>query len=507
MTSITSATHFIIFVLIIFTNTLVAQTKDYVAVWGEIGTWYGPEFILRYKVLDRETHMPVRDARITFEAGSHTLSLMTDNNGVGIIMVIRQDRFTTANVKIIAKNYKYWEQKVDYWNFKNESYGRRLVVNGMTMDWSGTGRPTMAETVNAVRFGNYQILRDRQIYFRAPGCFEFTVEMGIVERDVLEAPSLNTRHRYPETGSRRPQTNNRRSKLENRFTEDHYYDTEWRLRFLSSGDTKYIQFRPGKLMYKNDPYLEYNTGNINWWIEGQELIIDLGNYEKLVFDLNGDPRNNLNGINKRDNSRLILERSNQGGKNIHSSPKRSPSEMAERQRSAASQFELERQQKQRELEIRRQREAAELERKKKAEWIEREQHEEDVKTAKDNRSGIATRDYDKKKRDEVTEDMGMPMGIIGAVVSFVDPASAAYKAGLRNGMIVTSVKWRHSKGLSNVTPSSAKYFDEIMRNRKPGEKVELSVWHKSKGNNIKKGYSGSEQKGKWYQATLRFSIE
>ena len=139
--------------------------------------------------------------------------------------------------------------------------------------------------------------------------------------------------------------------------------------------------------------------------------------------------------------------------------------------------------------------------------LEREQHERDAKAAAVNRLDVATRDYNKEKREEVNRDMGMPMGIVGAVISYVDPSSPAYKAGLREGMIVTSVKWRHSKGISNITPSSAEYFDEIMKNRKSGESIELSIWRKSEGNNIKEGHAGSEQKGKWYRDTLRFTID
>jgi len=183
----------------------------------------------------------------------------------------------------------------------------------------------------------------------------------------------------------------------------------------------------------------------------------------------------------------------------------------EERRQAEREREMEREKRRRELERKKQRRllAEERARREGAERIarERKMREEDIKKSKENRSGVATRDYDKKKREEVNRAMGMPMGIIGAVVSYVDPNSAAYKAGLREGMIVTSVEWRHSKGTSNITPTSAEYFDKIMKNRKPGEKIELDVWYKSEGNRIKKGYAGSEQKGKWYRKTLRFTMD
>ena len=67
-------------------------------------------------------------------------------------------------------------------------------------------------------------------------------------------------------------------------------------------------FKPGKILYKNDPYLEYSTANINWWIEKGQMILDLGNYEKLVFDLETSSRKHLSGINEKDNSKIFMYR-------------------------------------------------------------------------------------------------------------------------------------------------------------------------------------------------------
>lgn len=128
------------------------------------------------------------------------------------------------------------------------------------------------------------------------------------------------------------------------------------------------------------------------------------------------------------------------------------------------------------------------------------QREQQTEQAKANRSGVATADYDREKREEVNRAMGMQMGIIGALVAYVDPSTAAYKAGLRQGMIVSSVKF----GTDNITPTSAEYFDNIMKNRKSGERIELMIWRKSEGNAIREGYVGAERRGKWYRDSLEF---
>lgn len=144
-------------------------------------------------------------------------------------------------------------------------------------------------------------------------------------------------------------------------------------------------------------------------------------------------------------------------------------------------------------------EQARLERDRKR-WERESQRKEDIKTGKQNLSGTATRNIDMEKRREINRDMGMPMGIVGVNLSYIDSSSPAYKAGLREGMIVTYVKY----GNSNFTPTSNECFNRVMENIKPGQRVTIGVWHRSEGNRIKSGYLGHEQKGKWYRDTFSF---
>ena len=150
----------------------------------------------------------------------------------------------------------------------------------------------------------------------------------------------------------------------------------------------------------------------------------------------------------------------------------------------------------------RERRRAEEEKRRKEEEKQRIQREYEEKAAQ-NPVGVVVETLTRPKRQE----LGLLTGVQGVLVQYVEPSSPAHKAGVRDGMIISSVEWRHSKGTSNKTPTSAEYFDNIMKNRKPGENMELSVWRKSEGNKIREGYAGAEQAGKWYRATLRFTIE
>ena len=113
-----------------------------------------------------------------------------------------------------------------------------------------------------------------------------------------------------------------------------------------------------------------------------------------------------------------------------------------------------------------------------------------------NGSGIAAIAIPAGKISAIDRAMEKPMGISGTLVVYIDHSSPAYKAGLREGMIVSSIK----SGKLNIAPTAQDYFNAIMQSMKPGEKIELAVWRMSEGNR------GAERKGKWYQGRIVFTF-
>ena len=84
-----------------------------------------------------------------------------------------------------------------------------------------------------------------------------------------------------------------------------------------------------------------------------------------------------------------------------------------------------------------------------------------------------------------------PLAVKVMAEAGVKPESEAGKAGLREGIIITSVK--HQGGRINITPSSADYFEKIVENLTAGEPVEFMVWRRSEGS--------------WHQDYVTFKVK
>lgn len=117
--------------------------------------------------------------------------------------------------------------------------------------------------------------------------------------------------------------------------------------------------------------------------------------------------------------------------------------------------------------------------------------------------GIKVRAIPGSVREQVKQSMSWQAAMIGVEVSFVRQNSSAFQAGLREGMIISSI-WANNK--IGWTPTDSEAFENIMRERKKGENIRYTVWHKSSGNRIKPGYAGAEEAGKWYTGKLSFKL-
>ncbi|MFX0208555.1 MAG: hypothetical protein ACFFDT_21415 [Candidatus Hodarchaeota archaeon] len=191
---------------------------------------------------------------------------------------------------VLANNYRYWEEEFTYWDYEPDVWDNRLLIHGMTMDWSSTERPSYKETINAIRYKNYRIIRDRNLYFQAPGIFEKEITLEFLDRSPQR--SIESRNRDRSRGfSRFTNSQDQQSEKEDAFhekvyfSEAYYHETEWVLELPSQNVILYVKFRPGKMLIKRDPYLPYDAVDINWWIESDKLYIHLKPDMMLRYDI------------------------------------------------------------------------------------------------------------------------------------------------------------------------------------------------------------------------------
>lgn len=260
-------------------STSIVFGQENTIVWGRIDKWFSPEMVFRVEVLDQDSHMPIYNALVTLEA-NRTLTAKTDRNGICVILFISPGDLGSAKLKVSANNYRYWEEEFTYWDYKSYIWDNRLFILGMTMDWSSTERPSYKETINAIRYKNYRIIRDRNLYFQAPGIFEKEIILEFLDRSPQRSNKSRSRDRSKER-SRSTNSRDQQSEREDAFNEKvyfseaYYHETEWILELPSENVILYIKFRPGKMLIKRDPYLPYDAVDINWWIESGKLCIHL----------------------------------------------------------------------------------------------------------------------------------------------------------------------------------------------------------------------------------------
>lgn len=152
----------IIITLLIITlsNSLYPQI-NYVA----LGEDWTIDFILRYEVLDEETHMPIKNAQITLHGNygnyfpKKVFSIRTSKNGIGIVLVKTVGYFPNGNMEIKAKKYNYWEDEILQLDYINP-VGKQLFAHfddERVNQWDyHNGNITDLQLVNALEDGYYQ---------------------------------------------------------------------------------------------------------------------------------------------------------------------------------------------------------------------------------------------------------------------------------------------------------------------------------------------------------------
>lgn len=136
--------------------------------------------IIKFEVLDKESHTPVNNVRIElYDKERKVFSITTDNNGVGIVFIHEWAYFPGGTFKITAPNYKYWEMEEDQWYFYSNREKNMIAIpdpeTGYYLDWTSTRCcPSDAQLSEYLSNGQYEIFRGNYWYV-APGLFGYQI--------------------------------------------------------------------------------------------------------------------------------------------------------------------------------------------------------------------------------------------------------------------------------------------------------------------------------------------
>lgn len=305
-------TNVIIIVLLCLFVQGKAFSQSNTIIWGELEEPFSPAMIFRLEILDRDSQMPIRNAIVKLQVNNRVFSAQSDRDGICIIIFMEKAvQFGRANLKITSNNYRFWEDNFSYFDYKSKIKKHKFRINGMRLDWSGWPRPSFNETINAVQYKNYQIVSP-QYHFQGPGIFEKKIFLeNLHQHTIFPDQTSQGQENLPNPySSRERNRENKYDRLFNEdmfFTEKYYYNTEWILKIPSDNLFYYIKFQPGKILYKKDPYLPYNSSDINWWIEENNLCIHL-NPDNILYYHITPGSSTLNGNNKSNTKASTLNK-------------------------------------------------------------------------------------------------------------------------------------------------------------------------------------------------------
>lgn len=172
----------VLVILIIMPSHSCFGQSNYIGL-GNPDTWNA---IIRFEVLDMESHTPVRNVKIALYDGStKVFSISTDGNGVGAVIIHEWAYFPGGTFKVTAPNYRYWVMEEDQYYFYTNRKKNMIAIpdynTGYYLDWTSTSCcPSDAQLAKYLSNGKYEIFRGNYFYV-APGLFEYTIELEKTE--------------------------------------------------------------------------------------------------------------------------------------------------------------------------------------------------------------------------------------------------------------------------------------------------------------------------------------
>lgn len=190
MKSMRSLTTVLVVALALASLPISVQGQD------QSGNLCGPEpkeriplWILRFEVLDRDSHAPISNADVTIADSrrENELKVLTDQRGVGVFVIsdpncLPSDR---SIIEIIHRRYQYREIEIDRDQLGLEEDDKRILLEGHMHNWTGLdANPDLEELIYKVKARRYRVgIKNVPTEFGfampnyAPALFEYRIEM------------------------------------------------------------------------------------------------------------------------------------------------------------------------------------------------------------------------------------------------------------------------------------------------------------------------------------------
>ncbi|MCF6298184.1 MAG: hypothetical protein L3J08_09435 [Flavobacteriaceae bacterium] len=151
------------------------------------------EWIMRFEIVDSETHSPIRNAKLSIydnPSGYQIAELATDSYGVAILLVKKIGLFGSGKIEIIAENHNPWQIET-YQSQFYKKYSKRIFFPDTEINWTDLNSiPSdrwICDKIKKKKYGTSKSNNSRYNY--GPGIFEYNI---VLER----VRGFNRRNQY-----------------------------------------------------------------------------------------------------------------------------------------------------------------------------------------------------------------------------------------------------------------------------------------------------------------------
>ena len=162
-----------------------------------------PIWILRFKILDSETHYPIRYANIEISNDrGDAMHWKANSEGIAVLVVTTPNCLPyDGKFEITSKYYRYYQESFERNYFSSYEDSKRIYLEGHRHNWTDLNQiPETQELINKISRKQYQVGIKKissghgfDWVNYAPACFEYKIELDKIRDDYYQ-PSQNSYH-------------------------------------------------------------------------------------------------------------------------------------------------------------------------------------------------------------------------------------------------------------------------------------------------------------------------
>ena len=162
-----------------------------------------PIWILRFKILDSETHYPIRHANIEVSNDrGDAMKWKANSEGIAVLVITTPNCLPyEGKFEITSKNYRFYQESFERNYFQSGEDNNRIYLEGHRHNWTDMNQiPETQELINKISRKQYQVGIKKissghgfDWVNYAPACFEYEIELDRINDNYHNSRNDNYR--------------------------------------------------------------------------------------------------------------------------------------------------------------------------------------------------------------------------------------------------------------------------------------------------------------------------